>query len=92
MEAAMVRRTRETTPEALGARWIHATNLLAREAQTFSERGLTPLQRRRTTRRIQALERVARRAMNDYRLAVQRELGESLARGIRDAEGRHRVH
>jgi hypothetical protein len=80
-EAPMVRRTREATPEALGARWIHATDLLAREARSFGERGLTPMERRRTTRRIQVLERVARRAMNDYRLALERELGESLGTG-----------
>ena len=87
----MVTRTREATPEALGARWIHATNLLAREARSFCERGLTPMQRRRTTRRIQALERVARRAMADYRLAVQRQLGESLAKGTCEAESGRRV-
>jgi hypothetical protein len=87
----MVRRTRETTPEALGARWIHATDLLAREARTFSERGLTRMQRRRTTRRIQALERVARRAMNDYRIAIQGELSASLSEAISEAASR-RVH
>lgn len=70
----MVRRTRETTPEALGDRWIHATDLLAREARTFAGSGLGPVERRRSVRRIQALERVARRAMADYRRALERDL------------------
>ncbi|HEX4441194.1 MAG TPA: hypothetical protein VH854_14045 [Thermoanaerobaculia bacterium] len=73
-----MRRTRETNPEALGDRWIHATDLLAREACAFGRSGLAPCERRRSVRRIQALERVARRAMNDYRQALQRELGASL--------------
>jgi hypothetical protein len=75
----MIARLREeATPEALGARWTHATDLLAREARQLGEHGLTPFQRRRAVRRIQALERVARRAMNDYRIALERELGTAL--------------
>jgi hypothetical protein len=49
------------------------------------------MQRRRTTRRIQALERVARRAMNDYRIAIQGELSASLSEAISEAASR-RVH
>ena len=66
-------RVSESTPEILGARWTHATDLLAFEARRLAERGLTSFQRHRTVRRIQALERVARRAMHDYRVALERD-------------------
>jgi hypothetical protein len=78
-DRVMIARLSEATPEALGARWTHATDLLAREARQLGERGLTPLQRRRAVRRIQALEKVARRAMHDYRTALERELGTALS-------------
>lgn len=84
----MMRHTHDTTAEALGARWTHATDLLANEARTFGESGLTPFARRRAARRIQALERVARRAMADYRRALQRELGEALHRDIESSTHR----
>jgi hypothetical protein len=74
----MIRRIRETTPEALGARWTRATDLLAREARLLGEGGLRTLPRRRAVRRIQVLERVARRAMHDYRIALERELQNAL--------------
>jgi hypothetical protein len=74
----MTKHTRDTTAEALGARWTQATDLLAHEAVRFGRSGLPPFERRRSVRRIQALERVARRAMNDYRGALQRELAQSL--------------
>ena len=74
----ILRRQADANPEVLGARWTHATDLLADEARRLAERGTTALQRRRAVRRIQALERVARRAMRDYRVALERELGESL--------------
>jgi len=74
----MFRNTREATPEALGDRWNHATDLLAHEAQRLGAHGLTPFQRRRSVRRIQVLERIARRAMHDYRAALERELADSL--------------
>jgi hypothetical protein len=77
--AMIIRRTREATPAVLGARWTHATDLLAREAQLLGERRLTAFQRRRAVRRIQSLERVARRAMYDYRAALERELSASLS-------------
>jgi hypothetical protein len=76
----IAKRFKEATPEALGARWTHATDLLAREARQLGASGLTPLERHRAVRRIQALERVARRAMNDYRVALERELGAALTR------------
>ena len=69
----MTRQERQATPEALGARWTRAIDLLAREARSFAGQELTPFERRRRVRRIQLLERVARRAMNDYRVAIQRE-------------------
>lgn len=63
----------EANPDVLGARWTHATDLLADEARRLADRGLTVFQRRRAVRRIQALERVARRAMHDYRVALEGE-------------------
>jgi hypothetical protein len=69
----IVRRERDSSPESLGARWTHATDLLAHEARRLSETRLTPLERRRAVRRIQSLERVARRAMHDYRVALERQ-------------------
>lgn len=84
----MMKHTRDTSAEALGARWIHATDLLANEAQTFGRSGLTQFERRRSVRRIQALERVARRAMADYRRALQLELGDALHRDV-EASTRH---
>src|SRR4051794_6485466 len=70
----MNRHSNEPASETLGARWTHATNLLGREARLFREGETTSLERRRAVRRIQVLERIARRAMNDYRVALQREL------------------
>jgi len=70
----MTKHTREATADALGARWTHATDLLAHEAVVFGRSGLGPFERQRSIRRIQALERVARRAMSDYRQALEREL------------------
>ena len=85
----MITPAREWNPEALGARWTRTTDLLGREARRLSERRLmTRLQRRRAVRRIQVLERIARRAMNDYRLALERQLGAS----VPDAPGAQRAH
>jgi hypothetical protein len=87
----MITPARESNPEALGTRWTRTTELLGREAQRLSERRLTRLQRRRAVRRIQVLERIARRAMTDYRLALERQLGTSILRCRPAAQGEHRV-
>ena len=77
---------------ALGARWTRATELLGREARRLSESRLTRFQRRRAVRRIQVLEAIARRAMNDYRLALERQFGTTVPPCQADARGEHRVH
>ena len=88
----MITPTRESNPQELGARWTRAADLLVREAQRLSESRFTRLQRRRVVRRIQVLERIARRAMNDYRVALERELLGSVPRCPADTPSEHRFH
>jgi hypothetical protein len=91
-QAVMITPTRGPNPQALGARWTRATDLLAREAQRLGASPLNRFQRRRAVRRIQVLERIARRAMNDYRVALERELDTSLPPRRMDEPGEHRIH
>ena len=88
----MITPAREWNAETLGARWTRTTDLLGREARRLGERRLTRLQRRRAVRRIQVLERIARRAMNDYRLALEGQLGASVLSRRPDAPGAQRAH
>ena len=88
----MITPTREVNAEALGARWARATDLLGREARRLSELRLTRWQRRRVVRRIQVLERMARRAMNDYRLELERQFGASARHATSEMKGEHRIH
>jgi len=62
----------QATAEFLGARWARAVDVLGREARSLAHGDLTASERRRSVRRIQVYERIARRAMHDYRAALQR--------------------
>jgi len=70
----MTPHTRTVTADFLGARWTRAVNVLGREARVLAGGHLTKFQRRRSVRRIQVYERIARRAMHDYRAALERAL------------------